>query len=175
MLSLLEGQPHMFLNWYTTQAVDYLSIFKVVMVHCFSDMIFDGRNTGPLRFQQGTRTFFLLELQKPLSLVSSFTLKTLSVLCVIIFCAQSLSHVRLSVAAWNVVCQTPLSMVFSRQEYWSGLQFPFPCVMIGIIKTLYWSLIWIQMTLNLLLVPILSVDPHATLVCGSTARTQTLR
>ena len=26
----------------------------------------------------------------------------------------------------NVVCQAPLSMGFSRQEYWSGLPFPSP-------------------------------------------------
>ena len=29
-------------------------------------------------------------------------------------------------ALWTVVCQTPLSMGFSRQEYWSGLPFPSP-------------------------------------------------
>jgi len=27
---------------------------------------------------------------------------------------------------WSVVCQAPLSMGFSRQEYWSGLPFPSP-------------------------------------------------
>ena len=27
---------------------------------------------------------------------------------------------------WTVACQDPLSMEFSRQEYWSGLPFPFP-------------------------------------------------
>ena len=27
---------------------------------------------------------------------------------------------------WTVACQAPLSMVFSRQEYWSGLPFPSP-------------------------------------------------
>ena len=27
---------------------------------------------------------------------------------------------------WTVACQTPLSMEFSRQEYWSGLPFPPP-------------------------------------------------
>ena len=27
---------------------------------------------------------------------------------------------------WTVACQTPLSMAFSRQEYWSGLPFPPP-------------------------------------------------
>ena len=27
---------------------------------------------------------------------------------------------------WTVACQAPLSMRFSRQEYWSGLSFPTP-------------------------------------------------
>ena len=27
---------------------------------------------------------------------------------------------------WTVACQAPLSMGFSRQEYWSGLPFPTP-------------------------------------------------
>ena len=31
-----------------------------------------------------------------------------------------------SVSLWTVACQTPLSMRFHRQEYWSGLPFPFP-------------------------------------------------
>ena len=31
-----------------------------------------------------------------------------------------------SVALWTVVCQAPLSMQFSRQEYWSELPFPTP-------------------------------------------------
>ena len=34
-----------------------------------------------------------------------------------------LSRVQLFVILWNVTCQAPLSMGFSRQEYWSGL----PC------------------------------------------------
>ena len=40
--------------------------------------------------------------------------------------AQSLSRVRLFVNAWTVALQVPLSMEFSRQEYWSGLPFPSP-------------------------------------------------
>ena len=36
---------------------------------------------------------------------------------------QSLSHVRLFATPWTVACQAPLSMGFSRQEYWSGLHF----------------------------------------------------
>ena len=30
------------------------------------------------------------------------------------------------VILWTVACQAPLSMGFSRQEYWSGLPFPSP-------------------------------------------------
>ena len=41
-------------------------------------------------------------------------------------CAQSLSHVQLFSTLWTVVHQAPLSMGFSRQEYWSGLPFPSP-------------------------------------------------
>ena len=39
---------------------------------------------------------------------------------------KSLSHVRLFVIPWTVADQVPLSMGFSRQEYWSGLPFPSP-------------------------------------------------
>ena len=36
------------------------------------------------------------------------------------------SCVRLFVTLWTVACQAPLSMGFSRQEYWRGLPFPPP-------------------------------------------------
>ena len=36
------------------------------------------------------------------------------------------SHVQLFVMLWTVVHQAPLSMGFSRQEYWSGLPFRSP-------------------------------------------------
>ena len=39
---------------------------------------------------------------------------------------QSLSHVWLFSTLWTVTHQVPLSMGFSRQEYWSGLSFPSP-------------------------------------------------
>ena len=39
---------------------------------------------------------------------------------------KSLSRVRLFAASWAVAYQAPPSMEFSRQEYWSGLPFPFP-------------------------------------------------
>ena len=41
-------------------------------------------------------------------------------------CAQSLSRVQLFATPWTVTCQTPLSMGFSRQEYWRGLPCPSP-------------------------------------------------
>ena len=41
-------------------------------------------------------------------------------------CAQSPGCVQLFATPWTVACQAPLSMGFSRQEYWSGLAFPTP-------------------------------------------------
>ena len=37
-----------------------------------------------------------------------------------------LSRVQLFAIPWTVAYQAPLSMEFSRQEYWSGLPFPSP-------------------------------------------------
>ena len=39
---------------------------------------------------------------------------------------KSFSRVRFFVTPWTVACQAPLSMGFSRQEYWSGLPCPSP-------------------------------------------------
>ena len=39
---------------------------------------------------------------------------------------KSLSHVRLFATPWSVAYQAPLSMGFSRQDYWSGVPFPPP-------------------------------------------------
>ena len=39
---------------------------------------------------------------------------------------KSLSCVRLFATPWTIAYQTPPSMGFSRQEYWSGLPFPPP-------------------------------------------------
>ena len=42
---------------------------------------------------------------------------------------KSLSHVRIFATPWTVAYQTPPSMGFSRQEYWSGLPFLSPGVL----------------------------------------------
>ena len=39
-------------------------------------------------------------------------------------CVSHFSRVRLFATPWTVAHQAPLSMGFSRQEYWSGLPFP---------------------------------------------------
>ena len=39
---------------------------------------------------------------------------------------KSLSRARLFATPWTVAYQAPLSMGFSRQEYWSGLPCPSP-------------------------------------------------
>ena len=41
-------------------------------------------------------------------------------------CVCVLSHVQLSVTLWTAAHQAPLSMRFSRLEYWSGLLCPPP-------------------------------------------------
>ena len=41
------------------------------------------------------------------------------------FCSV-LSHVQLFATPWTIALQAPLSMGFSRQEYWRGLPFPTP-------------------------------------------------
>ena len=44
-------------------------------------------------------------------------------------CAQSLNLILLFVTPWTVAYQAPLSMGFSRQEYWTDLPFPLPRVL----------------------------------------------
>ena len=42
--------------------------------------------------------------------------------------AKLLQSYRLFETPWTVAHQVPLSMGFSRQEYWSGLPFPSPVI-----------------------------------------------
>ena len=45
---------------------------------------------------------------------------------------KSLSRVRLLATPWTAAYQAPLSMGFSRQEYWSGVPLPSPKQLKGI-------------------------------------------
>ena len=54
---------------------------------------------------------------------------------------KSLSCVWLLVTPWTAAYQAPPSMGFSRQEYWSGLPFPYPII--------FWKTLLTQGTKNL--------------------------
>ena len=57
--------------------------------------------------------------------VEFIKINILQVYIFILLCAcESLNHVQLFPIPWTVGHQAPLSMEFSRQEYWSGLPFP---------------------------------------------------
>ena len=49
---------------------------------------------------------------------------------------KSLSRVRLLATPWTAAYQAPLSMGFSRQEYWSGVPLPSPSEMLLLPKNL---------------------------------------
>ena len=53
-------------------------------------------------------------------------LREVKIQLVLVKWVNSLSHVQLLATPWIVAYQAPLSMEFSRQEYWSGLPFPSP-------------------------------------------------
>ena len=53
-----------------------------------------------------------------------FTWFPLSLIVYICVCAQLLSYAWLFSTPWTVAHKAPLSMEFSRQEFWSGLPFP---------------------------------------------------
>ena len=50
---------------------------------------------------------------------------------------KSLSHVRLFATPWSAAYQAPLSMGFSRQEYWSGVPLPSPRYSLGITNLIF--------------------------------------
>ena len=41
-------------------------------------------------------------------------------------CVCTFSRIQLFLTPWTVPCQAPLTIEFTRQEYWSGLPFPSP-------------------------------------------------
>ena len=47
---------------------------------------------------------------------------------------KSLSRVRLLATPWTTAYQTPPSMGFSRQEYWSGVPLPSPAIVHRVTK-----------------------------------------
>ena len=58
---------------------------------------------------------------------------------------KSLSRVRLFATPWTAAHQAPLSMGFSRQEYWSGvpLPFPIPLAQLWVITLINFDMVWL--------------------------------
>ena len=54
---------------------------------------------------------------------------------------KSLSHIQLCTTPWTVTYQAPLSVGFSRQEYWSGLPCLSPACQNSLFFTISWSLL----------------------------------
>ena len=52
---------------------------------------------------------------------------------------QLLNHAWLFRTPWTVIHQVPLSMGFSRQEYWSGLPFPYTWYVYLVLKRILWG------------------------------------
>ena len=63
---------------------------------------------------------------------------------------KSLSHVRLLATPWAAAYQAPLSVGFSRQEYWSGVSLPSPVGFLIFLKHTAWSIssAWNALTLQ---------------------------
>ena len=78
-------------------------------------------------------TLELLRLHKHVTQFLQFSLYICVCVCVCVYnihiyaCMLShFSHVWLFATPWTAACQAPLSMEFSRQEYWNGFPFPPP-------------------------------------------------
>ena len=52
---------------------------------------------------------------------------------------KSISHVQLLATPWTAAYQAPLSMRFSRQEYWSGVPLPSPSIILNISLNWKWK------------------------------------
>ena len=91
------------------------------MTTCFS-ICFNSTNILLLFICMDSPSSFLLSQRKFCFYVFWFSLLPLEKDCLL----SRFSYVQLFVTPWTVACQAPLSMAFSRQEYWSGLPCPPP-------------------------------------------------
>ena len=84
----------------------FISTHKILQRqwHSWNIMI---SNTNWMELQQSKESYYFL-LSRVCCMLSRF------------------SHARLFATPWTIACQAPLSMGFSRQEYWSGLPCPPP-------------------------------------------------
>ena len=96
-------------------------------------MVFPWHLTSSLSFSHSSKALFLLPVfyrKLSFSLLrgnKDYTKKKkkLNRNCIVSSVCYFLSRVWLFVIPWTVIPYVPLSMEFSKQEYWSGLPFPF--------------------------------------------------
>ena len=74
--------------------------------------------------------FFLVQLSHPYWKNHSFD-----------YVLSRFSHVRLFATPWTVAHQAPLSMGFSRHEYWNGLPLPSPGTFVGKVMSLLFNML----------------------------------
>ena len=92
----------------------YIGRAKIISIYIFFFLIRKKRETLSQSYDQ--------DVDK-----SSEWLTTLNrIFFILCGCSQSLSHVWLFATPWTVTLQAPLSLEFSRQEYWRRLPFPIP-------------------------------------------------
>ena len=68
-----------------------------------------------------------MEIKTPTRITSySLTLKKPYIFVMLLLLLSRFSRVRLCATQWTAAHQAPPSLIFSRQEHWSGLPFPSP-------------------------------------------------
>ena len=77
-------------------------------------------------YRNCTVSSYISLVKFPLMLTSYITMLLLLLLI-------HFSHIQLCVTTQTAAHQAPLSLGFSRQEYWSGLPFPSPYITIGVL------------------------------------------
>ena len=108
-----------------SQSIFPTLLFLLALLHGFQDLPWAGIEPTP---PGNSLTCFSCSEPHPSKLKlnlffpSRFLYRKLST-CV---CTKLLNHVWLFLTPWTVACQAPLSMGFSRQEYWSRLPFSSP-------------------------------------------------
>ena len=94
-------------SWFS-QAIPEMTVYLVRL----------GMTLGDLNFF----VFSLYDLKSTWLQANLFVIYRGVCVCV---CVSLFSHVQLFATPYTVACQALLSMKFSRQEYWSGLPFPY--------------------------------------------------
>ena len=123
-LNSSSGPDVVFLSFFFKFCFSFKKIFSWSIVALQCCVSFYCKQSESIKHIQISPLFWISFLfRSPESIEQSSLSSSSSRLCVH---AQLLSHVQFSVTPWTVAHQAPLSMEFSRQEYWS--RFPFPTI-----------------------------------------------